>query len=49
MTPTTDKSSAPECQVRNCEADAATSREHPEFGPVQVCRNCASLWGGDEG
>ena len=36
---------APECQLRDC--DPEVSRDHPEFGTVQVCRTCASLWGGD--
>jgi hypothetical protein len=39
---------APVCQMRGCEADADTSREHPEFGDVQVCETCARLWSGGE-
>jgi len=35
---------APECQIRDCEADAETTREHEEFGEIQVCRTCAGLF-----
>lgn len=40
---------APECQLSDCEADADTTRDHPEFGEVQVCQTCAGLWGENHG
>ena len=39
-----DEFGAPECQLRNCDADADVSREHPEYGDIQVCSTCASLF-----
>jgi len=47
MTPSLNEYTAPECQMRSCENSAEISREHPEFGDVQVCATCAGLWGGD--
>jgi hypothetical protein len=41
------QTSAPECQLSDCEADAETSRTHPKFGEIQVCGTCAKLWGGE--
>lgn len=41
---TLDQYAAPECQLSDCEASAETTREHPEFGEIQVCSTCASLW-----
>lgn len=38
----------PNCQFNNCEADASTTRNHPEFGELQVCSTCATLWGDEE-
>lgn len=35
---------SPECQLRDCDADAEVTREHDEFGEVQVCETCARLW-----
>ena len=35
---------APECQVRDCSADAKETRDHAEFGEVQVCSTCAGLF-----
>jgi hypothetical protein len=37
---------SPQCQLSDCDSDAETTREHPEFGAVQVCSTCASLFGG---
>jgi hypothetical protein len=39
---------APECQLSNCDGEAETTCEHPEFGDVQVCRTCANLWETDQ-
>jgi hypothetical protein len=36
--------SAPECQLSNCEAEAARTADHPRFGEVQVCATCAALF-----
>jgi len=46
---TLDEYTAPECQLRDCDADAEVSREHTEFGDVRVCSTCAGLFddGGD--
>jgi len=35
---------APQCQLSDCDADAETRREHPQFGEIQVCSTCANLW-----
>lgn len=52
MTARLDDYGEPECQMRQCEAEADTEREHPEHGTVNVCDNCAALFdavkGGDE-
>jgi hypothetical protein len=42
---TLNEFAAPECQIRDCDAEAETAREHDEFGAVQVCETCANLWG----
>jgi len=49
VTPSLDEFAAPECQLRDCNADAATSREHPTFGSIQVCGTCATLFDGQGG
>jgi hypothetical protein len=41
---TLDEYTAPECQLRDCDADAETTREHAEYSEVQVCRTCAGLF-----
>jgi len=42
--------SAPECQMSDCDAEAAATRDHPRFGDIQVCPTCAQLFevAGDE-
>lgn len=45
---TLDRYAAPTCQLGDCEADAELTKEHPEFGEVQVCPTCAGLWGADK-
>lgn len=44
---TLSKFAAPECQLRDCDADA--TREHPQFGEIQVCSICATLFDAEEG
>jgi len=39
-----DEFTAPQCQLTNCDADAEATREHPQFGEIQVCSTCANLW-----
>lgn len=46
LTPKLDEFAAPECQFQDCDADAETAREHPQFGEIQVCSTCATLFGG---
>lgn len=38
---------APECQLSDCDAEAETTKVHPVYGEIQVCRTCARLFGGD--
>ena len=49
MTPKLDDFAAPECQFQDCDAGAETTREHPEFGDIQVCSTCAQLFDGQGG
>jgi hypothetical protein len=41
LTPKLDEFAAPKCQFQDCDADAETAREHPQFGST-----CATLFGG---
>jgi len=40
---------APECQLRDCDADADAPHKHPQFGEIQVCSICATLFDAEEG
>lgn len=42
--PIADGGLAPECRVSGCHATAERSRDHPDFGVVDVCPTCAKLF-----
>lgn len=44
---TLDEYTAPECQMRSCTTAADTTRDHPEYGEIQLCATCARLFGGE--